>query len=175
MTRGRAGVHPGPKGSNEKPASQPEILQVPVDFGSYSDGEQYVRLPITVSRSKFKPKDAERHFCGARLSVRCVRDPNADGDAPNQKPLVAPDPQDVVEAQVDVKGYRANRKVFGANLVFNRESVDPKHLLDFSRQKGWVEMERVGDVEDGRKKGSKSVEAADDPEQGKLGLDADQD
>lgn len=172
MAKGRAGVHPGPRGTNDRPTAQAEILQVPVEFGSYSDGEQYVRLPFTVSRTKFKPKDAERHLCGARLSVRCVRDPNAAGDTPNQKPLVDPDPSDVVQAQVDVKGYRATRKQFGAALVFNRESIDPKHLLDFSRQVGWIEMERVGDAEDGRKKRSDYVDAADDDDdQATLGLD----
>ncbi len=137
------------------------VERYPCEFGSVALGKQTFGLAVRFARKRLKLKDADRLLCGARLKVRVVKDANVDVDGPGQLTLEAPDPADVLESIVDVKSYGVRPDGYTAKLQFPSEDTEVDDLVEYRFEKGYIELERVGDCE--KKKGKPDAEG--DPDQ----------
>lgn len=137
------------------------VERYPCEFGSVALGKQTFGLAVRFARKRLKLKDADRLLCGARLKVRVVKDANVDVDGPGQLTLEAPDPADVLESIVDVKSYGVRPDGYTAKLQFPSEDTEVDDLVEYRFEKGYIELERVGDCE--KRKGKPGEEG--DPDQ----------
>lgn len=135
------------------------VERYPCEYGSVALGKQTFGLAVRFARKKLKLKDADRLLCGARLKVRVVKDANVDVDGPGQLTLEAPDPADVLESVVDVKSYGVRPDGFTAKLQFPSEDTEVDDLVEFRFEKGYIELERVGDCE--KRKGKDGGDGSD--------------
>lgn len=120
------------------------ILDVGCKFGKLGVGVRTVNLGIVIAKGLLKQTQPDDFFLDARLSVVLKLDPLSTDDTPGQDSFI--DPEEVVEAVVDVKGYNVNSKQFGLGLTFSREDVDLQKLIEFAQRSGRIEAERTGDA-----------------------------
>jgi len=149
--------------SASKPAK--DVVRIPCEFTGLAPGKEEYSLGVRFSRKKFSLKDADRLLCGARLNVRLVKDGNVDLDGPNQQTFNEnPEDEDVITSVVDAKGYNAKPKAFTTRLSFSAEEIDKAQMLEFIDEKGYVELERVGDMEE-KKRGRPKKDDGDEHQQ----------
>jgi len=155
------------KGKTAVAEPESDVKRVPCEFTGLSTGKEIFSLGIRMGRKKFSLKDADRLLCGSRLKVRVVKDGNVDLDTTNQQTFGAPEPEDVIESTVDVKGYTVKQKHISARLSFNASEIDKSKMLEFIEEKGYVDLERVGDIEE-RKAGRPKKSEIEDAKQQKF-------
>lgn len=136
-----------PKDKKSKSASKGEMVRYPAEFGNMAPGKTTHGLGIKISKKHLGLKQAEALLCGSRLSVRIIKDANVNLDVPNQATFEEPDEDDVLVSVADSKTYKSELKVFSFKLSFNGEEIDAHRLLDFRFEKGYVELERIGNAE----------------------------
>jgi len=125
-----------------------EMLRVPVKFGNVNAGADTVRLGIAVDRTKMGVAQAETFFCGSRLSVQLMIDPNASDDGQGQATFAdeVSDESGVLSSVVDVKKFGASRSSFTAGLTFAIDAVDVGDVARFAAQPGTMVAERISDA-----------------------------
>jgi hypothetical protein len=109
-------------GQSGKRKDNPNELDIPVEFSGVSIGKDTARLGIVVGRGDLNWSKVERFFCNSRLEASIV---------------------------VEVKGYHATSKAFGAGLTFALEEIDVGALAKFAKNHGRLKAVRVGDASDG--------------------------
>lgn len=144
---------PPPQAAAEPAADRPAppqptagvILDVPVEFGGVSFGDETARLGLRIARPFMYIDAADELLCGRRLSCRVVTCPN--GDDPNQKYLVDGVGASV-EAVADVKRFGVSPKAISANLTFSLGEIDVRELASFSKKTGRLIVLGVGVLPD---------------------------
>lgn len=134
-------------------------LDVPVEFGGFSCGDETARLSLSISRDRMTPSRADQFLCGSRCSIRIAADPNADDDVPGQQTI---DGLSFIESVVDIKSYRVNSSRIGCGLTFSIEEIDVADLAALANHKGRLLLNRVGDA------GDTDDDGDDEEQQGRL-------
>ena len=120
---------------------QNPILEVNVQFGGVSFGDQTARLGISFDEDLFSSKSAEEFLVGSRLKIVAVPG-SQDSTSFRQKELVESGKR--LESEVDCKGYSRGMHGFKAGLTFNVSSVDESILVHLRKKAGRLSMERIG-------------------------------
>ena len=124
---------------------QNEILEVNVQFGGISFGDQTARLGISFDRGDFKVCSAEKFMVGARLRIVAIPGVR---DATAFRQLELMDAGKRVQADVDCKQYTGGSHAFKSGLTFNVSSVDQTALLALRKKQGRISLERIGSCDD---------------------------
>ncbi len=119
-------------------------LDVGCKFGQLSIGVNTANLGIVIAKGRMERNKPDQFFLDARLSVVLELDPLSADDQPGQDTFI--EPEETVEAVVDVKGYSVNSKQFGLGLTFSREDVDLIKLIKFAQRSGRIKATRTGDA-----------------------------
>lgn len=132
---GLAVAHPEPE-----PA-----LDIAVEWGGVSIGDQVARLSFRADRNVLPLDAADRVLAGRRLDV--VVACHAPGDAPGQTYLPdTPHGGAAIKATVDSKSFSTNAKRISGSLAFNIESVDVALLGSFARRTGSLLVSEIEDL-----------------------------
>lgn len=143
-----------------------EKLDVPVDFGGVSIGDEYARLGILFDRSDMTTAKADHFLCGARCEVKIAVDPAAKKDAPDQSKFSFADARVKLESVADIKRYGVGPKSIGAGLTFKINNMDDvARIARFAKKKGRIVLKVIGESGDNGDvppEGEEVGEAADD-------------
>lgn len=132
-----------PKGDKQTPP--PAALNIKVDFGSVSLGDQTARLGLSVERGVLTIDAADEALCGKRLIGTVVCHPVSD-DA-TQTYLVEGF-QHKVRGAFDVKGFRVSPNLIAAGLTFQKGSINVEELSNFAKQSGRLIIDKIEQLED---------------------------
>ncbi len=124
--------------SNKKPAKP--TLEVAVQFGGLSIGDQTARLGVRIARAFVDVEKADAVFVGKRLEV-VVQLGAADAD---QMKLF--DVELEVVGSVDVKRIGVAPDSISAGLTFNLASIDVATLARFSKGVGRLKVLTVSEL-----------------------------
>ncbi len=138
---------PKGKGADKSAAKgPPPALNIKVDFGSVSLGDQTARLGFSVERNTLNIDAADEALCGKRLIGTVVCHPISDDQ--NQTYLVEGF-QHKVRGAFDVKGFRVSPNLIAAGLTFQKGSINVEELSNFAKQSGRLIIDRIEQLEAG--------------------------
>lgn len=125
-------------------------LDLPVDFGGISYGDETARLSCRAARDSISLDDADANLCGKRLELELVAMPA--GSLPGQQQL--PDMDEKLKGIADVKRFGVGVDEISFGLTFALSSIDKNQLLEFRKRSGRIVITHVevlpdGDEEDG--------------------------
>ena len=116
-------------------------LDLMVEFGGVSIGQETARLGLKVSRDNIELEDADHAFCGRRLTGKIV----LGKDDPDQTTMFESS-QKMVEAVFDVKRYGVSSEWVSTGLTFNLKDVDIETLSKFSKGTGRLVVNDIGEI-----------------------------
>ncbi len=126
-----------------------ECISLPVQFGGFAAGDGVCSIGLVLRKGSemgcMSASMAEFYLCGARCEVEISVDPNASPAGANTDGLFD-DADELVKATADIKAYRSTKAGITASVVFNNEEVDEAQVLKFRKQRGYVRLERLGDI-----------------------------
>lgn len=162
MPKGRNGITPSNPPKSTKPASaDTEALDIPVQFGGVSLGDETANITLVIDRTKLNLKRAEHFFCGSRLEVTLAADPNADKDSEDQNKFW--DDVDTINAVVDSKSLRITPKRFGVGLTFQLTEIDVAEIAHLAKHVGRIKCTRTGAMQSKKERAkTAAAEATED-------------
>lgn len=119
------------------------VLDVPVEFGGVSIGENTARLGIRMDRSVMNLLAADEAFCGHRLNGSIVL--GGSDDARGQGKLLD-DMDETVTGTFDVKRIGVNSKSITTGLTFSLADIDIGTLARFSKGSGRLIVNGVSEL-----------------------------
>jgi len=144
MVKGRNGSVPSaPKDKDAK--AEKDVLDVAVQFGGFSAGDETANIGVVIDRSKLNLKKAEHFFCGSRLQIELAADPNAGEDTPDQEKFWKD--VDVISSVVDCKRLSMSPKRFGTGLTFQLSEIEVGDLAHLAKHSGRIRCTRIGDAQ----------------------------
>lgn len=121
------------------------VFFLPVRFGNVSVGDETTSVGVSISRANLSPAQAERAFCGKRVSIRLMRlEP---GTAPGQATFDGMDGKEL-EAVFDVSGYSVTPKKIGLTLSTALSSVELADWAALAKQEGKLTVVHVEAIPD---------------------------
>jgi len=137
------------------------VLDLPVEFGGVSFGDQTARLGVVVSRDRLNLDAADESLCNHRLNGRVAI--GGFDDAPGQGTFEF---DSVVEGMFDVKTFGVSSKAISFGLTFGLNDIDRGDLAEFAKTKGRLQVELVSQIPDKAKSSHADDEDDDEPEDG---------
>lgn len=131
--------------ATRKPKS---VLDVPVQFGGVSIGEDTGRVAVKIDREQLNIDAADEMFCGRRLTGRIVVVPS--GVDPDQQEMFDDNDRHELKSTFDVKRFGASRKEFCAGLTFALSEIDVGELGHFAKRSGRLIVAAVAELPDGK-------------------------
>lgn len=142
-------------------AKKTDTLDVPCKFGSISIGDEKDGMSITIPNSNLNLTQADFFFTDSQLEIEIAADPNASDDSPGQTKLA--DDVDVIEATVNVRQFKRDKKNTGIHVSFSKDGIDESVLVSFAKCNGRLKAEKTGQAEK-VKRGRKPEATGDDEE-----------
>lgn len=129
--KGKSSANGSDPGNGEQPKS---FLDIPVQFGGVSIGKTTLRVSLKVSRSEMEDvREAERLFCGRRLSGKIALDNPK--DSPGQM-VIWEDMRKVIEGSFDVHRFGCSAEYFTTGLTFNKNEIETSQIAEFTSGTG---------------------------------------
>lgn len=148
------------QGEGDDGGAKRDVFCCPVNYGSMSPGDEFSNLGVIIPKGSkpgtISPKLAEHYFAGARCAVTFSIDANASPEGCYTEGMFGETADKVVQATCDVKSYRSSSKVIAAKLTFANEEVPAATLLEFRKQRGILQIERLGEIPAKAKKSDES-------------------
>jgi hypothetical protein len=127
-----------------KKKSKVAMVDLPVEFGGVSIGEQTARLGCRFSKSLFNDLNrAADMFVGRRLDCRVGL--GGEQDSPGQT-MLFDDMEVFVEATADCKRLGLSTDTISIGLTFNLKDVDIETLARFSKGSGRLAVDQVAQI-----------------------------
>jgi hypothetical protein len=120
-----------------------EVLNIPVDFGGVSIGNQTCRLGLKISRSVIAIDKADEAFCGHRLQGYVVLSGKDDGSG---QQTVVNDLHHTVRGAFDVKRIGVDSENISTGLTFSLRDVDVSELAKFSKGSGRLVIQEIHEI-----------------------------
>lgn len=126
-------------------AAEANVLDIPVEFGGVSIGDELARLGIKVSRSSLKLAQADKNLVGKRLTGWVQRTKN--GEVEGQKRLPGMKDADLtLVGTFDVKRLGVSAEEISFGLAFNVRSVEVGELAQFAKRTGRLVVQGVEEI-----------------------------
>lgn len=118
-----------------KKTPPPPILDLAVNYGSISVGDEVASLGLSVERKNLSLSKADAHLVCKRLT--CTITAAAGNDNPDQQTMPGmEDAEATVTAVFDVKGFSVGRKYIRFHLAAPKTAVDLASLTDYPKRAG---------------------------------------
>jgi hypothetical protein len=117
----------------------------PCSFNNVNFGDKTVSTGINISRGNITPAQADKLFCGMRLTVKLVASPMMTGKngKAQETPSMIPGSDLEVETVVDIGGYSVTSKLIKATLKIMLNSIDRKTLSMYSKRDGQIIISKI--------------------------------
>lgn len=121
----------------------------PVAYSNVNFGDKTVSMGFSISRGNITPAQADKLFCGMRLTVKATASSikAKSGSNGTADTMFKGSDLDIV-AVVDINSYRVTAKTIGSSLKFAIESIDRKTLSMFSKREGQLIISKVQKADD---------------------------
>lgn len=122
------------------------VLDLECTWGNVSLGEKTARLGATIARSALKLAQADKTFCGRRITGKITAKP-AD-EEPDQGRLAGMEGVGISEMEetFDVKGLNVSSTHISLGLTFNIKDLDVACLAHFARRTGRLVVTDVSEI-----------------------------
>lgn len=123
------------------------VLNVPVEFGGVSIGDQTASVGCRIDRAQMKLGEVDKCLCGKRLTGKIQIDRNAD-DSPGQQTLpgIERDSGPQVPGSFDVKRIGMSPKDYSFRATFSLGEINIEDLSHFAKAKGRLIVEGIGEI-----------------------------
>lgn len=133
------------KGKNGKGTGKASVIDIPVEFGGVSIGKATLRLGLSIDRSKISLTQADKAFCGHRLSGKVLL--GGSNDASGQGQLFDEDEYDgAVSGTFDVKKISVSEAQISTGLTFSLSDIDVSKIAKFSKGSGRLLVDDVQEI-----------------------------
>jgi hypothetical protein len=130
----------------KKKAEQNGILEIPVNFGGFSNGDRTCRIGIEFDRSALSLSKCDQHLCDKRITGTLYA--LAKGDAPGQATMPGTEGTISVDGVFDVKGFKVSTEHISAGLTFSNKDRNLRDCLcDMAKRSGRLVIESVAAIE----------------------------
>jgi len=126
---------------NIETAEMPK-LEVEVDFGNVSIGEDVARIGVEIDRERLTLELADKFFSGSRLKVGLMAVPK--GELKGQKHFE--DMSELIEGEVDVKSFSVQSDKFKTGIKFGAAAISLLTLVGFRKRPGKLFATWIGDA-----------------------------
>lgn len=126
---------------NVETAEMPK-LEVEVDFGNVSIGEDVARIGVEIDRERLTLELADKFFSGSRLKVGLMAVPK--GELKGQKHFE--DMSELIEGEVDVKSFSVQSDKFKTGIKFGATAISLLTLVGFRKRPGKLFATWIGDA-----------------------------
>jgi len=110
-------------------------LEVDVQFGGVSIGDETARVGIKIDRGRMSVEEADEFLCGKRLTGRI--EVCAPGEQQGQQSLPGmKDTRPHLDGTFDVKRFGVSLKEISAGLTFSIASIEVSELAKFAKKNG---------------------------------------
>lgn len=116
------------------------VLDIPVEFGGVSIGQQTAKLGLKISREVLNINAADEALCGRRVTGRVGV--GGAGDSPGQMYLID-DMEDVINATFDIHRFGVTPDNYTSGLTFKLKEIEIGILARFSKGAGRLVIENI--------------------------------